>query len=79
MLSLLTAMAPDQEERHEHKCRCRSPIGERPCRGLISDQFDERISQAPAYPLIPRSVPASEGKESGKPRTVKPRDIAAVA
>ena len=36
-------------------------------------------SQAPAYLLIPTSVPASEGNESGKPRTVKPRDIAAVA
>jgi len=36
-------------------------------------------ASSPAYQLIPASVPSSEGKESGKPRTVKPRDIAAVA
>jgi hypothetical protein len=41
--------------------------------------FGDRQDSAPAYQLIPASVPSSQGKESGKPRTVKPRDIAAVA
>jgi len=45
----------------------------------VRTEFVAEHSQAPAYPLIPTSVPASEGKESGRPRTVKPRDIAAVA